>query len=88
MSQTATDTFVTHRNLLFTVAYEMTGSAADAEDVLQETWMRWAEVDHDDVRDARAYLVRITTRLSLNRLRTLSSASARRTSARGCPSRC
>ncbi len=71
VSQTATDTFVTHRNLLFTVAYEMTGSAADAEDVLQETWMRWAEVDHDDVRDARAYLVRITTRLSLNRLRTV-----------------
>jgi RNA polymerase sigma-70 factor (ECF subfamily) len=71
VSQTATDTFVTHRNLLFTVAYEMTGSAADAEDVLQEAWMRWAEVDHDEVRDARAYLVRITTRLSLNRLRTV-----------------
>jgi RNA polymerase sigma-70 factor (ECF subfamily) len=49
----------------------MLGSAADAEDVLQETWLRWAEVDHDDVRDDRAYLVRITTRLSLNRLRTL-----------------
>jgi RNA polymerase sigma-70 factor (TIGR02957 family) len=71
VSQAATDTFVTHRNLLFTVAYEMLGSAADAEDVLQETWLRWAEVDHDDVRDARAYLVRITTRLSLNRLRTV-----------------
>jgi RNA polymerase sigma-70 factor (ECF subfamily) len=67
----ATDTFVAHRNLLFTVAYEMTGSAADAEDVLQETWLRWAEVDHAEVRDARAYLVRITTRLSLNRLRTV-----------------
>ena len=39
--------------------------------MLQETWLRWAEVDHDDVRDARAYLVRITTRLSLNRLRTV-----------------
>jgi RNA polymerase sigma-70 factor (ECF subfamily) len=67
----ATDTFVAHRNLLFTVAYEMTGSAADAEDILQETWLRWAEVDHAEVRDARAYLVRITTRLSLNRLRTV-----------------
>jgi RNA polymerase sigma-70 factor (ECF subfamily) len=66
-----TDAFVTHRNLLFTVAYEMLGSAADAEDVLQETWLRWAGVDHDEVRDERAYLVRITTRLSLNRLRTL-----------------
>jgi RNA polymerase sigma-70 factor (TIGR02957 family) len=67
----ATDSFVEHRNLLFTVAYEMLGSAADAEDVLQETWLRWAEVDRDDVRDKRAYLVRITTRLALNRLRTL-----------------
>jgi len=69
---TGTDAFVKHRNLLFTVAYEMLGSAADAEDVLQETWLRWAEVDHGDVRDDRAYLVRITTRLSLNRLRSLS----------------
>ena len=66
-----TDAFVTHRNLLFTVAYEMLSSAADAEDVLQETWLRWADVDQADVRDPRAYLVRITTRLSLNRLRTL-----------------
>ena len=68
----ATDAFVAHRNLLFTVAYEMLGSAADAEDVLQETWLRWADVEVDEVRDPRAYLVRITTRLSLNRIRTLS----------------
>ncbi|MFC7448136.1 RNA polymerase sigma-70 factor [Rhodococcus daqingensis] len=67
----ATATFVAHRNLLFTVAYEMLGSAADAEDVLQETWLRWVEVDLEHVRDQRAYLVRITTRQSLNRLRTL-----------------
>ncbi|GHG31853.1 MULTISPECIES: RNA polymerase sigma-70 factor [Amycolatopsis] len=66
-----TEAFVAHRNLLFTVAYEMLGSAADAEDVLQETWLRWAEVDLSEVRDERAYLVRITTRLSLNRLRTM-----------------
>ena len=65
-----TDSFVEHRNLLFTVAYEMLGSAADAEDVLQETWLRWAEVDRADVRDDRAYLVRIVTRLALNRMRT------------------
>jgi RNA polymerase sigma-70 factor (TIGR02957 family) len=67
----ATEAFVAHRNLLFTVAYEMLSSAADAEDVLQETWLRWADVDQAEVRDPRAYLVRITTRLSLNRLRTL-----------------
>ena len=67
----ATEAFVAHRNLLFTVAYEMLGSAADAEDVLQETWLRWAGVDLDSVRDRRAYLVRITTRQALTRLRTL-----------------
>ncbi|HKT57911.1 MAG TPA: RNA polymerase sigma-70 factor [Microbacterium sp.] len=66
------DPFVAHRNLLFTVAYEMLGSAADAEDVLQESWLRWAAVDRDEVRDPRAYLVRIVTRQALNHLRTLS----------------
>jgi RNA polymerase sigma-70 factor (TIGR02957 family) len=68
----ATEAFLAHRNLLFTVAYEMLGSAADAEDVLQEVWLRWAGVDLDTVRDHRAYLVRITTRQALTRLRTLS----------------
>ncbi|MBE1531438.1 RNA polymerase sigma-70 factor [Actinomadura algeriensis] len=67
----ATEAFTAHRNLLFTVAYEMLGSAADAEDVLQETWLRWADVDLADVREPRAYLVRITTRQALMRLRTL-----------------
>ncbi|HEY2812376.1 MAG TPA: RNA polymerase sigma-70 factor [Acidimicrobiales bacterium] len=65
------DAFASHRNLLFTVAYEMLGSASDAEDVVQETWLRWADVDHAVVRDPRAYLVRIVTRQALNRLRTL-----------------
>jgi RNA polymerase sigma-70 factor (TIGR02957 family) len=67
----ATAAFLAHRNLLFTVAYEMLGSAADAEDVLQETWLRWVGVDLGIVRDQRAYLVRITTRQALTRLRTL-----------------
>jgi RNA polymerase sigma-70 factor (ECF subfamily) len=70
-TDSATEAFVAHRNLLFTVAYEMLGSAADAEDVLQETWLRWADVDLGTVRDQRAYLVRITTRQALGRLRTL-----------------
>jgi RNA polymerase sigma-70 factor (ECF subfamily) len=65
------DAFARHRRLLFTVAYEMLGSASDAEDVVQETWLRWADVDHAAVRDPRAYLVRIVTRQALNRLRTL-----------------
>jgi RNA polymerase sigma-70 factor (TIGR02957 family) len=66
------DPFVTHRSLLFTVAYEMLGSAADAEDVVQETWLRWAGVDQSEVHDPRAYLVRIVTRQALNRLRSVS----------------
>jgi len=65
------DPFARHRSLLFTVAYEMLGSAADAEDVVQETWLRWAGVDRAVVRDPRAYLVRIVTRQALNRLRTM-----------------
>jgi RNA polymerase sigma-70 factor (ECF subfamily) len=65
------DPFVTHRSLLFTVAYEMLGSAADADDVVQETWLRWADVDQSGVLDPRAYLVRIATRQALNRLRTM-----------------
>ena len=65
------DAFARHRSLLFTVAYQMLGSAADAEDVVQETWLRWADVDHGAVRDPRAYLVRIVTRQALNRRRTL-----------------
>ena len=70
-TDSATEAFVAHRNLLFTVAYEMLGSAADAEDVVQETWLRWVGVDLDTVRDRRAYLVRIATRQALSRLRTL-----------------
>src|ERR671918_2129751 len=65
------DPFLVHRSLLFTVAYEMTGSAADAEDVVQETWLRWAGVDRSEIRDPRAYLVQIVTRKALDRLRTL-----------------
>ena len=63
-----------HRSLLFTVAYEMLGSAADAEDVVQDTWLRWDDLGDDgqaQVRNPRAYLVRIVARQSLNRLRTL-----------------
>jgi RNA polymerase sigma-70 factor (ECF subfamily) len=67
----ATDVFLAHRDLLFTVAYEMLGTAADAEDVLQETWLRWSGIDLDSVRSQRAYLVQITTRQALMRLRTL-----------------
>ena len=65
------DPFERHQRLLFTVAYEMLGSAVDAEDVVQETWLRWVAVKQAEVRDPRAYLVRMVTRQALNRLRTL-----------------
>ena len=68
------DPFVAHRSLLFTVAYELLGSAADAEDTVQETWLRWDGIGADgraEVVDPRAYLVRIVSRQALNRLRTL-----------------
>ena len=64
-------TFAAHRSLLFTVAYEVLGSVADAEDVVQETYLRWSTRPPGDVDNERAYLVRITTRLALNRLRTV-----------------
>jgi RNA polymerase sigma-70 factor (TIGR02957 family) len=69
------DPFVAHRSLLFTVAYELLGSAADAEDAVQETWLRWdgmGVAGRAEVVDSRAYLVRIVSRQALNRLRTLS----------------
>jgi RNA polymerase sigma-70 factor (ECF subfamily) len=62
------DPFERHRRLLFSVAYRMLGSVADAEDVVQDAWLRWASADRDDVADARAYLVRVVTRLALDRL--------------------
>ncbi|MFF3919564.1 RNA polymerase sigma-70 factor [Streptomyces sp. NPDC001852] len=65
----AEDAFTEHRPLLFTIAYEMLGSAADAEDVLQESYLRWREVDPATVGHARAYLVRTVTRQALNHLR-------------------
>ncbi|QJB41131.1 RNA polymerase sigma factor SigJ [Chitinophaga oryzae] len=66
------DPFILHRSLLFTVAYEMLGSATDAEDVVQEAWLRWSDADQPAVLDPRAYLVRTVTRLALNHMRTLS----------------
>jgi RNA polymerase sigma-70 factor (ECF subfamily) len=61
--------FDEHRAVLVGAAYRVVGSVSDAEDVVQEAWIRWAGVDHEEVRDVRAYLIRITTRLALNRLR-------------------
>jgi RNA polymerase sigma-70 factor (ECF subfamily) len=69
--------FDRHKRLLFTVAYQMLGSVADAEDVVQDAWLRWSAADRSDVRDDRAYLVQVATRLALDRM---DSARARRES--------
>jgi RNA polymerase sigma-70 factor (ECF subfamily) len=61
--------FDEHRALLISVAYRMLGSVTDAEDTVQEAWLRWSGVNPSDVRDPRAFLVRVTTRLAIDRLR-------------------
>ncbi|MYR05232.1 sigma-70 family RNA polymerase sigma factor [Gordonia sp. SID5947] len=66
--------FTELRPLLFTVAYEILGSATDADDVLQESYLRWADVDLGTVDDTKAYLAKVVTRQALNLLR----ASSRR----------
>ncbi|PVD09048.1 RNA polymerase sigma-70 factor [Streptomyces sp. CS147] len=69
----ATEIFEEHRPVLTGVAYRMLGRVADAEDVVQEAWLRWASAGREDVREPRAFLVRITTRLAIDRLRHLQS---------------
>jgi RNA polymerase sigma-70 factor (ECF subfamily) len=68
-TDTETDVFEEHRPVLMGVAYRMLGRVADAEDVVQEAWLRWSGAERADVREPRAYLVRITTRLAIDRLR-------------------
>ncbi|MFD3503751.1 RNA polymerase sigma-70 factor [Streptomyces sp. NPDC058676] len=68
-ADTVTDVFEEHRPVLLGVAYRMLGRVADAEDVVQEAWLRWSGADRTEVREPRAYLVRVTTRLAIDRLR-------------------
>src|SRR5437899_1559462 len=74
---TSSERFTEHRGLLYAVAYRLLGSVADAQDVVQDAWLRWSRVDADSVEDAEGYLVRVTTRLAIDRLR---SAAVRRES--------
>lgn len=68
---TAVDAFEDHRALLFGVAYRVLGSAVDAEDVVQEAWLRWSRVDHEKVADPGSFLMQVSTRLAIDRLRKL-----------------
>ncbi|MFG3294803.1 RNA polymerase sigma-70 factor [Streptomyces sp. NPDC048179] len=68
-ADTLTDVFEEHRPALMGVAYRMLGRVADAEDVVQDAWLRWSGADRGDVREPLGYLVRVTTRLAIDRLR-------------------
>ncbi|MEV5254047.1 RNA polymerase sigma-70 factor [Streptomyces werraensis] len=68
-ADTATDVFEEHRPVLMGIAYRMLGRVADAEDVVQDAWLRWSADDRTEVREPRGFLVRITTRLAVDRLR-------------------
>ncbi|WP_406370038.1 RNA polymerase sigma-70 factor [Streptomyces sp. NBC_00647] len=72
-TDTATDVFEEHRPVLMGVAYRMLGRVADAEDIVQEAWLRWSADDRSDVREPRGYLVRVATRLAIDRLRQVQS---------------
>ncbi|MBD8506575.1 RNA polymerase sigma-70 factor [Hoyosella sp. G463] len=64
-----TTVFEEHRGLLFTIAYEILGSAADAEDAVQDTYLSWMRIDGEDVADPRAYLARAVSRRAIDVLR-------------------
>ena len=69
------DEFESHRSFLVGVAYRMLGSVAEAEDVAQDAYVRWSQVDRETVAEPRAYLARVVSRLCLDRMK---SAVARR----------
>ncbi len=69
------EVFEAHRDLMFAVAYRMLGSVADAEDAVQDAWLRWSAAPRSDIAEPRAYLSRVITNTALNRLR---SARTRR----------
>jgi len=74
-AHTDAEVFEAHRDLMFAVAYRMLGSIADAEDAVQDAWLRWSAEPRADVASPRAYLSRVIANTALNRLR---SARARR----------
>lgn len=77
MTDSALEIFQGQRPMLFGIAYRMLASVADAEDILQDAWLKWSSVDVGSLDQPRAYLARMVTNLSLNRLQ---SAAAQRES--------
>jgi RNA polymerase sigma-70 factor (TIGR02957 family) len=70
---TDTEVFEAHRPLMFAIAYRMLGTISDAEDAVQDAWLRWSAAPRADVADPRSYLARIVTNTALNRLRSVRS---------------
>jgi RNA polymerase sigma-70 factor (ECF subfamily) len=68
-----TDEFSRLRPRLFAIAYRMLGTRADAEDLLQDAWLRWHQADHASLQSSEAWLVTVTTRLAIDRLRAAKS---------------
>jgi RNA polymerase sigma-70 factor, ECF subfamily len=64
--EAALGTFIESRPRLFGIAYRMLGSVAEAEDVVQEAWLRWQKTDRDVVHNPAGFLTTVTTRLALN----------------------
>ena len=75
-SQTRVEIFKQHRQRLFGIAYRMLGARSDAEDVVQETYLRWHQADAEKIEMPEAWLVTVTTRLAIDRLRSLSKERA------------
>src|ERR1700712_5948837 len=71
MSTDPTAVFEAHRSALIGAAYRILGSRVEAEDVVQEAWIRWSGVDHETIDEPRAFLLTVTSRLALNRVRQL-----------------
>lgn len=70
-SDTTTDSFQQYRPRLLAIAYRMLGSRADAEDIVQDAWLRWRDADTASLRSGEAWLVTVATRLCIDRLRSL-----------------
>jgi RNA polymerase sigma-70 factor, ECF subfamily len=68
-SPSPVDAFAAARARLFAIAYRMLGTRADAEDVLQDAWLRWHQADRSSLQSAEAWLVTVVTRLAIDRLR-------------------
>ena len=69
------DPFLEHRPLLYSIAYRMLGSVADAEDMVQEAFVRWQRADMDTVRSPKSFLASVVTRLCIDHLRSASVPS-------------